>query len=426
MKITTHTALRLRALAACMIAFSVTAPALKAEPAVTRVDKLEKENQDLKNRLDALEAAAKKEGLVPSASEPPLTVKAMSDITISGFASASYFYDTTNPTTDPAGPSPAGHKSINGDLWNSHNQFTINKVKLTLASKPVEQSGEKFEAGFKTSLIFGEDAKYVNTGSGKGYDALREAYVEANIPVGNGLVVKAGQLISLLNFESGDGGAANPNFSQGYQWWYTGNGPSAGVQLNYKWCDMVSTTARIQNGLYAGSTDGNGFKTFMASVDIKPDAKTGISVIGFAGREGASSQDYLKGASIIASRQVAEKYNINVATELDYFNQETTGKSDGNAYSAGGWVWADLTSKVGVALRADYISDGDNVGGSLLGLATPSGKDLSSLTLTLNIKPIPSFKFQPEIRYDHTNAEAAFDGGHRDRLIVGAGVTYMF
>ena len=397
-----------------------------ADASGTRVDKLERENQDLKNRLEALEVAAKKEGLVPSATEPPLMVKAMSDITISGFASASYFYDTTEPTTKAAADG-LGPKSINGDLWNSHNQFTINKVKLTIASKPVEQSGEKFDAGFKTSLIFGEDAKYVNTGSAtRGFDNLREAFVELNVPVGTGLDVKVGQLISLLNFESGDGGAANPNFSQGYQWLFTGNGPSAGVQLNYKWSDMIATTARVQNGLYAGASDQNGFKTFMASVDIKPDAKTGISVIGFAGREGKSAKDYLKGASVIASRQVAEKYNINVATELDYFNNETTGLADGNAYSAGGWVWADLTSKLGVALRADYLSDGDNVGGSLLGLSTPSGKDLASLTFTLNIKPLPNFKFQPEVRYDHTNAKGAFDGSKSDRVIVGAGVVYMF
>ena len=71
MKITTHTALRLRALAACMITLTASAPALMADASGTRVDKLEKENQDLKSRLDALEAVAKKEGLVPSGSEAP-------------------------------------------------------------------------------------------------------------------------------------------------------------------------------------------------------------------------------------------------------------------------------------------------------------------------------------------------------------------
>ena len=43
--------------------------------------------------------------------------------------------------------------------------------------------------------------------------------MELNIPIGTGLNVKAGEMISLLNYESGDGGAVNENFSQGYQWY---------------------------------------------------------------------------------------------------------------------------------------------------------------------------------------------------------------
>ena len=404
-----------------------------ADASGTRVDKLEKENQDLKSRLDALEAVAKKEGLVPSGSEAPLAVKAMSDITISGFASASYFFDTSEPK---------GNVSP-GYLWSPHNNFTLNKVKLTIASKPVEQSGEKFDAGFRTSLIFGQDAPIVNTGGTRqGFNELREAFVEANIPIGTGLNVKAGQLISLLNFESGDGGVANPNFSQGNQWFFTGNGPSTGVQLGYNWSETVSTKARIDNGLYTGPVDGNGFKSFMGSVDIKPDAKTGLSFIGFGGREGGSTSSYLKGASFIGTRQLTEKYNINLATELDYFSPDTSGGGNADFWSVGGWVWADITSKVGVALRGDFVSDSKGAAvyvpdsknpGKFVGLlgfqpdalGQPRGQDMASLTFTLNIKPAPNFKFQPEIRYDHTSMSNGFDG-KEDRVIVGAGVSYMF
>ena len=58
-----------------------------------------------------------------------------------------------------------------------------------------------------------------------GFQNLREAYVEMNVPIGTGLNVKIGELISLLNYESGDGGAANANFSQGYQWFFTAMAP---------------------------------------------------------------------------------------------------------------------------------------------------------------------------------------------------------
>ena len=215
---------------------------------VARMDRLEKENLELRKRLESLESIAKQEGLIPSG--PTNVLKALSDITISGFATASYFYDGSVP----------GDNSPNGYLWNrNHNSFTLNKVKLTspaLRSSAAAHWGR----GLSCLFIFGEDAPIVNTGGERqGLEDLREAFVELNVPIGTGLNVKAGQLISLLNFESGDGGVANPNFSQGYQWFFTGNGPSAGVQLSYALSDMVSLTARIQNGMFTGAVDNNGF-----------------------------------------------------------------------------------------------------------------------------------------------------------------------
>src|SRR4029079_17905232 len=121
------------------------------------------------------------------------------------------------------------------------------------------------------SLIAGEDAPIVNTKSSTiGFDYLREAFVEMNVPIGNGLDVRVGELISLLNYESGDGGAVNANFSQGYQWFFTGNPPAAGVQLGYTFTDWLDIKVRAQNGLYAGAIDNNGTPAFMGSIGLKP------------------------------------------------------------------------------------------------------------------------------------------------------------
>src|SRR5258708_20497623 len=225
-------------------------------------EQLEKENQEMHQRLDALEALAQKEGLLPSGKTPPKFVSALSDITLSGFVTASYFHDTSDP---PGGVSP-------GYLWNRvNNSFSLNKVKLTLASKPVESNGDHFEAGFRTSLIFGQDAKIVNSGSGiTGFDVLREAYVDMNIPIGSGIDVKAGEFISLLNYESGAGGAVNDNFSQGFQWFFTVNGPAAGVQAGYNFTEWLDLKVRVQNGLYAGPVDNNSSKTLVGAIGFHP------------------------------------------------------------------------------------------------------------------------------------------------------------
>jgi hypothetical protein len=389
----------------------------------TKLDKLEKENQELRKRLEALEAVAQKEGLQPSGKEPPKAIAALTDVTLSGFVTASYFYDTSVP----------GDRTSNGYLWNtSHNAFSLNKVKLTLASKPAERSGEKWDAGYRVSLIFGEDAPVVNTGGeAQGMEDLREAYVDMNIPLFEGVNVKAGQLISLLNYESGDGGAVNANFSQGYQWFFTGNGPSAGVQLGYVFTEWLDMKLRLQNGMYAGPFDGNNAKTVMGSLGLKPDKKTWLSLIGFGGEE--SDTLSILGGSVLAGRTFGANDKITTGFEFDYFNFDTP-TGDADLWSIGGWFGYEFTSKIGVALRAEYLKDPD--GGGLLGINLPGRPtsaltspdpdgDLASLTLTLNIRPVPNIKIQPEIRYDATSYTDAFDGQDK-RFLVGLGVSYLF
>ena len=390
-----------------------------------QMEKIEKENAELKTRLDALEAIAKKEGILPSGYKAPNMVTGMSDITLSGFVQASYFYNLRRPAD----------RASDGYLFNTtHNSFSINKVKVTLASKPVET--DKWSAGFRTSLMFGEDAPVLNSGGGgiTSLNDLREAYVELNVPIGTGLNIKAGELISLLNWESGDGGAANPNFSQGNQWWFTGNGPSAGIQGSYNFTDKVSLTVRADNGLFQGPIDNNDGKAFSASLGLKPIKDLWVNLIGWYSQERLGvvpATVHVWGGSAIGGYQVTQK--LGTGFELDYFRFDNKGgPKDAELYSAGAWIWYDFTSKVGVAFRGDYIASPDGaIGPAVRGPGTGIGRagdtsgDLASLTLTLNWKPAANIKIQPEIRYDHTGRNSGLDG-HKDRFTVGAGATYSF
>ncbi|MSU62094.1 MAG: hypothetical protein EXS31_06820 [Pedosphaera sp.] len=401
---------------ACLGAAIVAVPSLlhgqSADSA--RLERLENENRELKQRFESLEHLATKEGIVPGQSGAS-SLKVLSESQLSGFVSASFFHDTSNP---PGGVSP-------GYLWNRRSDsFSLNKVKLTLASPAVERSGDKFSAAYRASLIFGQDAPIVNSGSGMvGFENLREAYVEMNVPVGTGLNVKAGELISLLNYESGDGGAANDNFSQGYQWFYTGNGPAAGVQVGYTLTDWLDVKLRAQNGLYAGPIDNNDSKTGVIAFGIKPSDKVWLNLIGFTGREDAFSK-MVHGGSLLSGWQINEK--LHFGAELDYFNFRSAAK-DSEVWSAGGWLSYAITDKVLPSVRVEFLSDknGADISGDPLGFALNGGQDIASVAFTLNIKPVPNIKIQPEVRYDHTSLAKGF-GTKTDRVVLGIGVSYLF
>ncbi len=380
---------------------------------------MEKQNQALQKRLDALEDLVKKEGLMTSAPTKAV-VSAMDQITITGFAQASYFYNTQRPASGLS----------DTYLWNTKdNSFSLNKLKLTVSSAPV--ATDKWDAGFKASLMFGDDAPDLNspgangTGVNTSFNDLREAYVEVNVPIGTGLDIKAGEMISLLNWESGDGGAANPNFSQGYQWWYTGNGPSAGIQGTYNLTDKIGVTLRVDNGLFQGPVDNNSGKAFSGSLAFKPTDKLWCNLIGWYDSQPGDSTT--SGISSIGGYQFTKQ--LGTGYEADYFHFAAPGSAT-DLWSIGGWAWYNFTEKVGVAFRADYVSQDQGVLGPAVrpgaGLeSTDNGGSLGSLTATLNLTPVPNIKIQPEVRYDYTSYSGGLNGKDY-QLIIGCGATYMF
>jgi len=54
-----------------------------------------------------------------------------------------------------------------------------------------------------------------------------------------------------------------------------------------------------------------------------------------------------------------------------------------------------------------------------------AGQELNSVTLTLDYKPVPSLKIQPEIRWNHSSYSSALNG-KRDQVIIGMGASYLF
>jgi hypothetical protein len=385
---------------------------------------LVQENKALTARIEALE---QKEAATPApASSVPVTkpVSALSDISVSGFAQVSYFSDLNNTSSE----------RIASYLWdNKNNNFTLNKVKLTIASPPAVRSDTDWSAAFRVSLMAGSDSKILNSTNGTtGFDYVREAYVEMNIPIGTGLNIKAGELISLLNWESGDGGAANPNFSQGYQWYYTGNGPSAGVQADYAFTSWLDAKVRVDNGLYAGEIGSAGKKAVMGSIGLTPTKDLWVNFIGFGGN-GAGTED-VNGASAIGGYQFTPK--LGTGFETDYFSFHNVGSPSGALWSVGGWVWYDFTPKFGVAFRAEYLDAGQGLGLNTNDGISPApfgdgitstdvNGNLESYTITLNWRPTPNLKIQPEFRINHTSFTGGFSGKQYE-YVIGVGATYSF
>jgi hypothetical protein len=155
------------------------------------------------------------------------------------------------------------------------------------------------------------------------------------------------------------------------------------------------------------------------------DDKTSLAVLGYGGPEQTSNNHSKRyGAEIIGSRKLSDK--LNAIAQLDYGNEEDLVGANSDWLAGGLWLVYDFTEKAGVSLRADYLKDRDGVraNSSYLAFVT-APEELTSVTLTVNLKPVANLQVRPEIRWDHAAEDTALNG-HGDQFTAGIGVAYLY
>jgi hypothetical protein len=382
----------------------------------------------LASSADAGEAAPppdkKPDAPILSGTEAPApnALDFLKTVDISGFLSTSFFANLNGP---------ASGKNVGLATDPDNGAFALNKLKLSV-EKPVAASRDKWDVGFRADLIFGQDAPvFQSAGLSLGAQGdIEQAFIKMNVPVGNGLLVTAGKQVTLMGVEVVEE-TGNPNWSLGNQYLFTENVAALGVGLDYYWTDSLETQLRVING-WDVARDNNHALSFMGQVTWKPDADTSLALLGYGGPEQAgNSSNWRRGAELLASRKLLA--DLTAQLQLDY------GREDGASLStpggaadwraAGLWMSWDPSPGWGLALRADYFDDADGARTSGAPVSAPfpanQGQELFSLTLTLNLKPVKNLMLRPELRWDHSSLDAAFNG-RADQLTIGAGALYTF
>jgi hypothetical protein len=230
--------------------------------------------KSLESRIAELEAKLKDAGVGGG-------VKG-SGIKISGYVDTSYLINLAD--RDSSGPVQGSSYQNTGRVFDQQfDAFNINQVKVTIQK---DKDNSKFPAGFRTDIIMGEDANVLNASSGAAAAAgndiaafLEQAYVNLGVPLGNGIDVKFGKMVSLIGYEAIES-AANWQFSRsdGFRLAPT---TQTGVTFGYKWNDTVTTTVGAINGwndiiANRGAENFNTDLSFVGRVDVTgPKTKVG-------------------------------------------------------------------------------------------------------------------------------------------------------
>lgn len=402
-----------------------------------------KTKKSLESRIAELEAKLKDAG--------GLGVKG-SGIKISGYVDTSYVVNLSDNDAAAAGAAPAaGGSNFNtGRVFdNQKNSVNLNAFKLTIEKG---KDSSKFPAGFRVDTIIGEDAGILNGNDG-GFGsfgaqgdsdlALEQAYINLGAPIGNGIDIKVGKMVTLIGYEVIES-PANWQFSRSDAF-RLAPFTQTGVTLGYQWNDWLTSTVGVINGfdaagLASGTTGGANLNTdysFVGRLDINgPKTKIGDFsgfVAGLYGNDNfVATADNGASISIVnVSASWGKPFNVKpLALGVEWLQRVDSGINGGGvgaqsssakadalgAYAA--WTWNKwLTSSARYSntwydqsnsgtLQANTLSPFAGQFGAAFG--SPRNYQVSSFTLTQAFNVWKDTLLRLEWRHDWTDLSSRF------------------
>ena len=391
--------------------------------------------QRLQGRVDDLEGKL----------QPPGKVDAPNSAVPSPASAALVNTPSSNPTTTP-GASPGGSDLLGGTTVNflldgyynynfnnpigrvnllraydvSANSFSLNQADIVLENAVDLERHKRF--GLRLDLQFGQATE---TLQGNAANELRpnvwrnifQAYGTYVVPVGSGLTIDFGKWASSLGIE-GNYTKDQVNYSRSY-WFNFLPFYHTGARVNYKINDTVAVNYWITNGTQQ-TEPFNNFKDQLIGLNLQPHKNVAWTVNYYLGQEHPDIQfvpaetgsnlptqqgtpfepitNAPKGKLHILDTYVTWQVSpkLTLAAEADYVIQRLTTSSP-PVHTAGGsgYVRYQLTPRMAIAGRTEYLSDG--------GLFTGAAQTVKETTLTFEQRLADGLLLRQEWRRDSSN-----------------------
>jgi len=354
----------------------------------------------------------------------------------------------------PLFPGPFNHEVGNHFMLN---QFVLG-VERTV-------DGKKFDVGGKVEVMYGTDSNGIHanglklgneTSLGAGDDAsnddrydpkfqfdITQAYVDVGVPIGNGLVIRAGKFVTLLSYES-IAPQGNPFYSHSYMFSAV-PATQTGILGMYTLNDQWSFKAGITRGWDEALKDNNGAIDFLGQVTFNPMKNVqAILNLSVGPQNEQDNSHYRTAIDPIITWQVTDQLKLAAEFLYVYDGGMQGDGSDGFTHAYGD-VW-------GAAVYASYkINDYVTLNGRVEKFHdytnTQNNQQSGSgahnyyeITIGTTITPFAKVKeiskalvIRPELRYDFSEDRMYSIGANgnspdffRDQWTIGCDVIFSF
>ena len=335
------------------------------------------------------------------------------DLTISGFAEGSYTYSFSNPPGN----------NITGRVFDIDNQeLILNQIDLSI-EKTVDAAAvskdDKFALGGKVEIMYGNDARFIHSNGlnfyGSGIDLspenqfdLVQAYVDIGLPVGNGLLIRAGKMVTHMGYETINP-TTNPLYSHSYLFGFAIPFTHTGVMAFYNLNDSVTVMGGISRGWDQALDDNNDSIDYLGQIKWVASDKVTAYLNVVTGPEqdddGSNYRTVIDGIVTFAASD-----ELSFALNGDY-GWEAGAAADGDTaqwFGIAGYAGYKLAESATLNGRVEWFDDSDGARGI--------GGVVYEATVGLGLKPFPkddlgsNLLIRPELRFDYSD-DGIFDGG---------------
>ncbi len=326
---------------------------------------------------------------------------------------------------------PDNPKNSNGPVTfnDGPNEFKLHQV-YGFLEREVNTSANKVNFGFRADLLYGTDARFstasnfdVNILNSNGERKLvfPQVYLNAFLPIGNGITATVGHFYTLLGYEVVPS-TGNFFFSHAYTMQYGEPFTHTGTLLTYP----VNKNITVKGGVVAGwdaffHQPANFLGSVAYTTDDERSSLTASLITGDVKTEGLSQHNRTM-YSLVLEHDITDRLHYVLQHDLGVETKTTLGRA-AQWYGVNQYLFYDILPNLSSGLRVEWFRDDDGV--RVLG--NGRGENFIGVTGGLNYTPIAGFTLRPEVRYDRITKNTAFrDGKDDDQILLSISGIFKF
>jgi len=324
-----------------------------------------------------------------------------------------------------AGSSPPGN-FITGRVFDvDADELILNQIDLSI-EKTVDSAAaakdNRFILGGKVEAIYGNDARFIHANGLNFYGSsvpqlspenqadLVQAYVDFGVPLGNGLLIRAGKMVTHMGYETINP-TTNPFFSHSFLFGFAIPFTHTGVMAFYNVNDKVTVMGGFSRGWDQALTDNNGSLDYLGQVKwVITDKWTGYLNVVSGPEQDNNNDDWRTVIDGILTWTPNDHWSFTANGDFGWEGGAVApaGSDFATWYGVAAYAGYKVNDYLTFNLRGEWFNDKDGARG--LGDIVYEG------TVGAQIHPFPTsdigqnLVLRPEFRWDYSES-GIWDGG---------------